>query len=196
MTKGEYEARLEALARLEAEALYELEENGFWNDVYAMAAAGIPTPLEPDTSRTKLMRIEWKIRHGRALERWELEFVADGIALHLSDPKASPWDLGAGKRGRPESPLHPVKYWHKVATVHFYRLLLPALDRRKPLAWETLAQMLGKCDRKTLPPLVEIKRPVIVFGLNKNPYDTMMIELVRSERLKGVTYLHGALVGK
>lgn len=194
MTKGEYEVRLEALDRLEAEALGELEENDFWNDIYAMMEEGIPSPIEPDTNRAKLMRIEWKIRHGRELGSDELLFVADGISRHLADSKASSWDLGGGKRGRPDSPSHPVRYWRDVATVHFYRLLLPAFDGRKPVSLEALALMLGKGDRKTLTPLAKVERPGWVFGFRENPYDVRMKELVRKEKLEGVVYLHGHLV--
>lgn len=194
LTRAWYELRLWALDQHEANALYELEENDFWNDICAMMEEGIPSPIEPDTSRAKLMRIEWKIRHGRELDSDELLFVADGISRHLADSKASPWDLGGGKRGRPESPSHPVRYWRDVATVHFYRLLLPAFDGRKPVSLEALALMLGKGDRKTLTPLAKVGRPMVVFGFRKNPYDVRMKELVRKEELKGVVYLHGHLV--
>lgn len=193
LTKDEYDAWLESLDRREAEALFELEENDYWRDVYTMMEAGIPSPLESNTKRDRLKRIEWKIRHGRSLELGELGLVADGIAQHLADPKVSPWGLGDGKKGRPESTRPPVEYWRDVATVHFYRLLLPALDGRKPVSWEWLALELGKSDRKTLPPLVAIKRPTVVYGPTPNPYDAKMKELVRAEGLEGVVYILGHL---
>lgn len=180
----------------EQEALYlAAPDREFWDEAFEMGNAGL-SPFSDDPKR-RLEIISWKIKNGRSLSISDLEFVAHGIDRHLADPKASPWEIGGGKRGRQnKAGIDPYR-WELAAEVFFYRHLLPDFDGRKPMTQQELADLLGYAGKKDIYELEKLLPSgghLFYFCRTTSPMAARIDALIIKEGMIGVTFRNNRLV--